>query len=477
MGRPVYGLSEPFVVSSPGGQVFLCHEFLREVSVLISDTSFPADLIVLPLQDFDVILGMDWLAAHGAVIDCSRRKVVLPSSEDRTIILRGRQPALADHEISAFRAWRLLCRGEPAVVVYALQEGGRKETVSAVPVVDQFPDVFPEELPGLPPVREIDFEIHLEQGTMPLSKAPYRMAPAEMAELKNQLQELMERGFVRPSVSPWGAPVLFVKKKDGSMRLCIDYRQLNKVTIKNRYPLPRIDDLFDQLQGATVFSKIDLRSGYHQLRIRDEDVQKTAFRTRYGHYEFLVMPFGLTNAPAAFMDLMNRVFRDFLDRFVVVFIDDVLVYSKTREEHARHLEAVLQRLREHSLFAKLSKCEFWLGEVRFLGHVISGEGIAVDPEKIDAVVRWSQPRTVTEVRSFLGLAGYYRRFISGFAKLARSLTQLTRKDTPFVWSEECELAFQQLKERLTTAPVLALPEGSEGYSLLPMHPIWAWDVC
>ncbi|KAK5830740.1 hypothetical protein PVK06_014535 [Gossypium arboreum] len=210
----------------------------------------------------------------------------------------------------------------------------------------------------MPLEREVEFSIDLIPGTTPISIAPYRVAPIELKELKTQLQELVDRGFVRPSHSPWGAPVLFVKKKDGSLRLCIDYRQLNKVTIKNKYPLPRIDDLFDQLKGATMFSKIDLRSGYYQLRVRESDVPKTAFRTRYGHYEFLVMPFGLTDAPAVFMDLMNRIFRPYLDRFVVVFIDDILVYSRDEEEHAEHLRIVLQILREKQLYAKFSKCEF-----------------------------------------------------------------------------------------------------------------------
>ncbi|KAL4032578.1 hypothetical protein IC575_005657 [Cucumis melo] len=206
-------------------------------------------------------------------------------------------------------------------------------------------------------------------------------------------QELLDKGFIRPSVSPWGAPVLFVNKKDGSMRLCIDYRELNKVTVKNRYPLPRIDDLFDQLQGATVFSKIDLRSGYHQLRIKDEDVPKTAFRSRYGPYEFIVMSFGLTNALAVFMDLMNRVFREFLDTFVIVFIDDILIYSKTEAEHEEHLRMVLQTLRDNKLYAKFSKCEFWLKQVSFLGHVVSKAGVSVDPAKIEAI-GWTRPSTV-----------------------------------------------------------------------------------
>ena len=283
------------------------------------------------------------------------------------------------------------------------------------------------------------------------------MAPVELKELKEQLQDLVDRGFIRPSFSPWGAPVLFVKKKDGSMRLCIDYRQLNKVTVRNKYPLPRIEDLFDQLQGATVFSKIDLRSGYHQLRIKESDVPKTAFRTRYGHYEFLVMPFGLTNAPAAFMELMNRVFRSYLDRFVIVFIDDILVYSKSSKEHEEHLRIVLSILRNKQLYAKFSKCEFWLDRVIFLGHVISAEGVWVDPSKIAAIVNWEPPKSVTEVRSFLGLAGYYRRFVQDFLIIASPMTKLLRKDVRYRWTPECQRSFEILKERLTTAPVLTLP--------------------
>ena len=218
--------------------------------------------------------------------------------------------------------------------------------------------------------------------------------------------------------------MLFVKKKDGTLRLCIDYRQLNKLTIKNKYPLPRIDDLFDQLKGASIFSKIDLKSGYHQLRIKDVDVHKTTFRTRYGHYEFLVMSFGLTNAPAAFMDLMNRVFRPYMDQFVVVFIDDILVYSNDRENHDTHLRVVLETLRKEQLYAKLSKCEFWLNGVSFLWHIVSKEGIRVNQKKIEVVVKWKPPRNVTKVRSFLGLAGYYRRFVKGFLMIAAPMTRL-----------------------------------------------------
>ena len=279
------------------------------------------------------------------------------------------------------------------------------------------------------------------------------------------MEELLSKGFIKTSTSPWGAPVLFVKKKDGSLCLCIDYRQLNKVTIRNQYPLPTIDDLFDQVQGAKVFSKIDLRSGYHRLKVRREDVPKTAFKTRYGHYEFLAMPFGLTNAPASFMDLMNRVFGPYLDKFVIVFIDDILVYSSSKEEHAEHLRKILQTLREHQLYAKFIKCQFWLDRVAFLGHVVSAEGISVDPQKIEAIVDWKPPTNVTEVRSFLGLAGYYRKFVEGFSKIATPLTKLTRKEEKFIWSEACQNSFDELKQRLTTAPVLTLPSGSEGFTI------------
>ena len=330
--------------------------------------------------------------------------------------------------LSATEAKKCLEKGCQGYMVFFSMQTEVHITLENIPIVNEFPEVFPEDISGLPPEREVEFAIEVTPGAGSISKAPYRMAPNEMAELKKQIEELLEKGFIRPSVSPWGAPVLFVKKKDGSLRLCIDYRELNKVTIKNKYPLPRIDDLLDQLSGSSVFSKIDLRSGYHQLRVKAEDVPKTAFRTRYGHYEFLVMPFGLTNAPAVFMDYMNRIFRSYLDQFVVVFIDDILIYSKSIEEHEKHLRMVLNILKEKQLYAKLSKCEFWLTEVKFLGHVISRDGVAIDPSKVEAVLNWKRPETVTEIRSFLGLAGYYRRFIQNFSRIAMPLTKLTRKN-------------------------------------------------
>ncbi|WVZ83904.1 hypothetical protein U9M48_030999 [Paspalum notatum var. saurae] len=295
---------------------------------------------------------------------------------------------------------------------------------------------------GMPPDREIEFVIELLPGTAPIAKRPYRMAPVEQDE------------------SP-----LVEKKDTNEKRMCVDYRALNEVTIKNKYPLPRIDDLFDQLQGACAFSKIDLRSGYHQLKIRPLDIPKTAFTTKYGLYEYLVMSFGLTNAPAYFMHLMNRVFMDYLDKFIVVFIDDILIYSKSEEEHEVHLRLVLQRLREHKLYAKLKKCEFWIDEVPFLGHIISKGGIAVDPHKISAITNWEVPQTPKEVHGFLGLAGYYRRFIENFSKTAKPMTSLLEKDAAFKWTADRQAAFDELKRRLTTAPVLTLPDQQKKFTV------------
>ncbi|KAL0537135.1 hypothetical protein IC582_026105 [Cucumis melo] len=415
------------------------------------------------MLDFDVILGMDWLAVNHASIDCSRKEVAFNPPSMASFKFKGEGSRSLPQVISVIRTSKLLSQGTWGILASVVDTREVDVSLSSKPVVRDYPDVFSEELLGLPPHKEVEFAIELESGTVPISRVPYRMAPAELKELKVQLQELLDKGFIRPSVSPWGAPVLFVKKNDGSMRLCIDYRELNKVTVKNRYPLPRIDDLFDQLQGATVFSKIDLRSGYHQLRIKDGDVPKTTFRSRYGHYEFIVMSFGLTNAPAVFMDLMNRVFREFLDTFVIVFIDDILIYSKTEAEHEEHLRIVLQTLRDNKLYAKFSKCEFWLKQVSFLGHVVSKAGVSVDPAKIEAVTGWTRPSTVSEVRSFLGLAGYYQRFVENFSRIATPLTQLTRKGAPFVWSKACEDSFQNLKQKLVTAPVLTVPDGSASF--------------
>jgi hypothetical protein len=283
--------------------------------------------------------------------------------------------------------------------------------------------------------------------------------------LKEHIRELVEKEFIRPSSSPWGAPVIFVSKKDGTQRLCVDYHALNEVTLKNKYLLPRIDDLFDQLRGAYVFSKIDLWLGYHQLKVRECDIPKTAFVSRYGLYEFTVMSFGLTNASAYFMYVMNKVLMEYLDKFIVVFIDDILVYSRNEEEHEGHLHLVLQKLLDHKLYAKLSKCEFWLKQVAFLGHVVSKGGISMDPSKVQDVLSWKAPMSVRDIQSFLGLAGYYRRFIEGFSKISKPMTELLEKDKQFKWTPTCESSFQELQKRLTTASVLVMPDIEKSFSI------------
>jgi len=450
-------------VITPLGEYNLAWRYLRSVNIDLGESRVTASLIILDMIEFDVILGMDWLGQHAAMIDCAKRRVLIETLDGIPLTVCGSNRDSSGLVISAMKTHKLLAKGGVAYLASVVASSTSPIRIQDIPVVAEYPDVFPEELPGLPPHREVEFVIELVPGTEPISKAAYRMAPAELRELKLQLEDLLGKGFIRPSVSPWGAPVLFVRKKDGSLRLCIDYRMLNQITIKNKYPLPRIDDLFDQLQSATIFSKIDLRSGYHQLRVRDIDIPKTAFRSRYGHYEFTVMPFGLTNAPAVFMDLMNRVFSPYLDQFVVVFIDDVLIYSPDAVSHENHLRIVLETLRAHQLYAKFSKCEFWLPEVMFLGHVISGQGIKVDPAKVEAVSNWITPETVTEIRSFLGLAGDYRKFIPNFSKIATPLTRLTRKNVRFAWDGNCEASFQMLKNSLVLAPVLALPSRSGGY--------------
>ncbi|GJU06661.1 reverse transcriptase domain-containing protein [Tanacetum coccineum] len=395
-----------YVIEIADGKRVEVDRIFLDCKLELGNSLFSIDLIPLGHGSFDVIVGMDWLARNKAMIICHEKVVEIPVVGGEALRIHGERAVGKDKILMNVKV------GEPKI--------------GDISVVREYVDVFPEDLPGLPPLRQVEFRIDLVAGATPVARSPYRLAPSEMQELSSQLQELQDKGFIRPSHSPWGAPVLFVKKKDGSFRMCIDYRELNKLTVKNRYPLPRIDDLFDQLQGARYFSKIDLRSGYHQLRVNEEDISKTAFRTRYGHFEFTVMPFGLTNAPAVFMDLMNRVCKLYLDKFVIVFIDDILIYSRSKEEHEDHLRLVLELLRQEKLFAKFSKCEFWLQEVHFLGHVINQDGIHVDPSKIEAVKNWEAPTSPTE-------------------------------------GAEEEESFQLLKSKLCDAPILSLRDGVEDF--------------
>jgi hypothetical protein len=349
----------PYVISTPGGLVDadqIVHKTPLELAVRV----FSTDLIILKGQGLDVILGMSWMNLYRAVLDIAGWLVHLDSPVYGKVMLH--LPVVSRIKAS------LHC---------------------------EFPDVFPNDLPGMPPERVIEFKIELQPSTTAIAKAPYKMSPVEIRELKIQLQGLLDKGYIRLGTSPWGYSALFVENKDKELHLCVDYWPLNAVTIKNKYPLPHIDILFDQLARAQVFSKIDLRSGYHQIKIHAEDIPKMAFTTRYGLYEYLVMSFGLMNAPAHFMYLMNPIFMPELDQFVVVFIDDILVYSKSMEGHEEHLWIVLELLWEHQLYALFSKCEFWIKEVPFLGHVVSPEGITVDPGKVKEVLEWKPPTMVS----------------------------------------------------------------------------------
>ncbi|GJS84702.1 putative reverse transcriptase domain-containing protein [Tanacetum coccineum] len=420
-----------YAIELADGRISETNIVLRGCTLGLLGHPFDIDLMLVELGSFDVIIGMDWLAKYHALIVCDK-KVVRITYGDELLIIRGDNCDSGSklNIISCSRTQKYIEKGCQVYLAHVTSkkanDKSEEKRLEDVPIVREFPEVFPEDLPGLQPARQVEFEIDLVPGAAPVARAPYRLAPAKMQELSTQLQELSDRGFIRPSSSPWGALVLFVKKKDGSFRMCIDYHELNKLTVKNRYPLSRINDLFDQLKGSRVYSKIDLRSGYQQLRVHEEYITKTAFRTRYGHYEFQVMSFGLTNAQAAFMDLMNQVCKPYLDRFVIVFIDDILIYSNSRKEHKGHLKLILKLLKEEELYDKFSKCEFWLSKVQFLGHVIDSEGIHIDPAKIEAIKDWASPKTPTEI-------------------------------------QKAEAAFQLLKKKLCNAPILALPEGSENF--------------
>nr|GEX42293.1 putative reverse transcriptase domain-containing protein [Tanacetum cinerariifolium] len=587
--------------------------------------------VVTGLGSFDVVVGMDWLKTYHAVIVCDEKIVRVPF-ENETLIIRcdGSNNGNQLNIISCTKTQKYLLKGYPVflanITTKMIKNKSKEKQLEDVPIVQDFSEVFPEDLPGLPPTLHVEFQIELIPGAAPVARVPYRLSPSEMKELSDQLQELSDKGFInpvphlgelceeplstsenrrfirsasrveypledRPKVAKpmtkltqkkimfdWGdkqeatfqllkqklcsAPILalpegaedfelnmrqhrwlellsdydceiryhpgkanvvadalsrkeWIKplrvralvmtigldlpkqilgaqteaKKTENLRnedvggMLIEnskdlekfrkekleprtdgtYRELNKLTVKNRYPLPRIDNLFDQLQGSSIHSKIDLRSGYHQLRFQEEDIPKATFRTRYVHYEFQVMSFGLTNAPAIFMDLINRVCKPYLDKFVIVFIDDILIYSKNEQDHGEHLKLILELLKREKLYAKFSKCEFWIPRVQFLGQVIDSRGIHMDPAKIESIKDLASPKTPTEIRQFLGLAGYYQRFIEGFLKVAKPMTKLTQKKIMFDWGDKQEATFQLLKQKLYSAPILALPEGAEDF--------------
>ncbi|GJW95222.1 putative reverse transcriptase domain-containing protein [Tanacetum coccineum] len=400
-------LDHYYDVELADGKIIGINTIIRGCTLNFLNHPFNINLLPVELGSFDVIIGMDWLSKYHAVIDCAEKIVRIPWGNE-TLIVHGDGSNQGNgtrlNIISCTKTHKYLLKGHHVflanITSKETEDRSGEKRLEDVPIVRVFPKVFPKELPA---------------------RAPYRLTPFEMKELSEQLQELSDKGFIRPSSSPWGSPVLFVKKKDGSFRMCINYRELNKLTVKNRYPLPRIDDL-----------------------------------TRYGPYEFQVMPFGLTNAPAVFMDLMNLVCKPYLDKFVIVFIDDILIHSKDKEEHEEHLKAILELLKKEELYAKFSKCKFWIPKVQFLSHVIDCPGIHVDPAKIESIKDWASPKTPMEIHQFLGLVGYYRRFIEGFSKIAKPMTKLTQKKVAFEWGDKQEAVFQTLKTKLCSAPILAV---------------------
>ena len=449
---------------------------------------FRSTFTATPLEGYDAILGMTWLNAHDPIIGWKNRSITLrtPGSPARQIrpleCIESDQPSVARLATITMKGLRKSHRrGEldelfvihvqptKALSATPVAASSIKECPAAEALLAEFADVFPDQLPpGLPPVRGAEHAIELKPDSRPPPVRPLRhQSSKDLAVFEEYTRSLIESGQIRASNSPYGAMALVVRKKDGTARVVVDYRALNELTVKNKYPLPLMDELFDRVHGARYFTKIDLRTGFHQIRVAESDIEKTAFRTRYGSFEYLVLPMGLCNAPGTFMQLMNETFRDLLDKCVLVFLDDILVFSRTEEEHIAHVREVLSRLRKQQLYAKRSKCEFFRNEVEFLGHRLGANGLSVSQDKIQAVRDWPAPKSVTDVRAFLGLAGFYRRFVKDFSRIALPMTELTKKSdsAPFVWSATPQAAFDALKDALCSAPVLLIPDPSKPYTL------------
>ncbi|CAI5472253.1 unnamed protein product [Closterium sp. Yama58-4] len=439
---------------------------------------FGMRMLATTLDGCDVLLGRDWLQRFNPTIDWTTGACVVRGYGGKTTLPKWTEPEPVTTRVNAINMQRAMNSGAQAFMVH-LYEVAASEKIAdidtlcaAVPeelasIIRKYPEIFADDLPdGLPPQRPEDHRIQLEPGAQPTVRTQWRLSQPELAELRAQLDYLLAKGFIRPSTSPYAAPILFTPKKDGGLRMCIDYRALNRVTIKSRYPIPRTDDLLDQLRGARYFSKIDLRGGYHQIRVFADDCPKTAFRTRYSSYEFTVMPFGLTNAPSTFQLTMNLIFRDMLDKKVIVYLDDILVYSATKEDHLRDLEEVFRRLQGHRLITKGSKCEFLKPELEFLGHVVSGDGIKIDPRKMDAIAQWKPPTNIPELQSFLGFVNYVRRFVPNMAGITKPLTDLLHHDNDFWWGEREQSAFDALKNILKSPPVLRLADPSRPFEVV-----------
>jgi Reverse transcriptase (RNA-dependent DNA polymerase)/RNase H-like domain found in reverse transcriptase/Retroviral aspartyl protease/Retrotransposon gag protein len=461
--------TNPIVVMVANGEKMITDSKCTSLHFSIQGYDFEHELRLLPVRGYSMILGLDWLSQfepmtvdwkHKWVKFSLHSQMVRLQVQDEKVIIQMcegveiEKEVKSQSEIMVAHIW--LCEAEPgkgsAPVATELQE-----------VLNQFPEVF-DGTSNTPPCRDIDHIIPLQPNSQLVNLRPYRYSHFQRLELDKIIEELLSNGVIRPSTSPFVSPALLVKKKDGSWRLCVDYRKLNEMTIKNKYPIPVIDDLLDELHDAVIFSKIDLKAGYHQIRMHQDDIAKTAFRTHEGHFEYIVMPFGLTNAPATFQALMNKIFKPYLRKFVLVFFDDILIYSSDLDSHKQHLILVLQKLKEHQLCAKLSKCEFGAKEIEYPGHIISATGVATDPRKVEAMRDWPVPSNVRTLRGFLGLAGYYRKFIKDYGLLNKPLTDLLKKNA-FQWNPQAGIAFNTLKQALSTAPVLSMPDFNQQFIL------------
>nr|XP_051225897.1 uncharacterized protein LOC127343754 [Lolium perenne] len=448
-------------VKLANGHLIQCNHMVQQLEWKCQGNTFQTDLRVLDLGAYDGVLGKDWLDSFSPMTCDWKGNEIAFDYNGQRISLQGILPdslppieRLTEDELLQLQATNAIWA---MAVITADPNLGTSVAIptSISTVISTFSDVF-KEPHSLPPHRLYDHVIDLEEGVLPPNSKPYRYSPLQKDEIERQVKEMLKDGTIVHSMSPFAAPVLLVKKKDGTWRFCIDYRRLNLATIKNKFPLPIVDELLDELAGAAVFSKLDLRAGYHQIRMREQDEAKTAFKTHHGHFQFRVMPFGLTNAPATFQCLMNDIFAQYTRKFVIVFLDDILVYSKDLQEHATHLEIVLQLLRKHQLYAKASKCSFAQDKIEYLGHVISKDGVATDKEKTQAMKDWPKPLSATELRGFLGLTGYYRKFVPRYGIIAKPLTQLLTKKG-FQWNDQAQAAFEQLKLAMVNTPVLALP--------------------
>ncbi|XP_026382523.1 uncharacterized protein LOC113277692 [Papaver somniferum] len=439
------------------------------VSIKLQNYSFSTEFFLLAISGCDAVLGVQWLQTLGAISwDFNKLHMKFCVSGTEFILVGENSPTvmLLDHTPMQ----RLIHREQQGILLQlsSLPPDMESSTLSQVPseiteLIFRFSDVFGSPT-YLPPTRSHDHRIPLIPNSAPVNVRPYRYPHFQKEEIEKIVSELKNAGFIRPSTSPYSSPVLLVQKKDGSWRMCVDYRALNKITVKDRFPIPMVDELLDELHGKQVFSKVDMRYGFHQLRAYEPDIHKTTFRTHDGHYEFLVMPFGLSNAPATFQSLMNDIFRPYLRKFVLVFFDDMLVYSNSMAEHIKHLELVFETLRSNKLFLKESKCDFAKSSIGYLGHMVSADGVSVENDKIASIVNWPTPSSIKDLRGFLGLAGYYRKFVKDYGKISAPLTQLLKRNA-FSWSELATKAFKQLQSSLTTTPVLALPYFTKEFTL------------